>query len=91
MQDLGSAPLGYDEIQDLYVLLGIVASNDRVPENFRIEILNWALNRQKARLSSCTPDQNELIGKIILNIKSITQNFRQRLPEAFQPVYLELI
>ena len=31
------------------------------------------------------------MGQILVNLKSITQNFRQRLPEAFKPLYQELI
>ena len=31
------------------------------------------------------------MGQILVTLKSITQNFRQKLPEAFKPVYLELI
>ena len=31
------------------------------------------------------------MGQILITIKTITQNFRQRLPEAFKPSYKTLI
>ena len=38
--------LGYSELQDLYSVLGIISSNDSVAEDFRVQLLNWALERQ---------------------------------------------
>lgn len=37
--------LGFSEVQDLYSVLGVLASTEAVPEAFRVQLLNWALER----------------------------------------------
>ena len=39
------ATLGYSEMQDLYSILGVIASNEQIEEEFRVSLLNWALER----------------------------------------------
>ena len=47
------ATLGVSEIQDMYSVLAIVASNESIPEAFRLNLLNWAIGRQRSRLQQC--------------------------------------
>jgi len=69
---VSSDQLGFSEVQDLYSLLGIIASTEAVPEDFRVNLLNWALERQSQRLVQCPPEQKELVGQILLTIKTVT-------------------
>ena len=51
--------LDFSEIQDLYSLIGIIASVVKIPEQARVEILKWALERQAQALQSCPADYVE--------------------------------
>lgn len=42
-------------------------------------------------LRVCPADNKQKIGHILQTIKTITQGFRQKLPEAFKPSYKALI
>ena len=90
--EISEDALGYEEMRYLYSILSVVTSDtQRLEENKRLEVVNWALNQQIADIQKCPTDNKDKLCRIIANIKTIMQSFKEGIPDGFKDSYKQLV
>jgi len=76
--DCGSIPeesLGENDYNNLYNILGLIACNNNIESQTRLQVLEWALGKLILALQTCPQDNKDKMGRIVNTILIVAKCF----------------
>jgi hypothetical protein len=88
---ISEACISQDSLTYFYNVLGILASHNKVPEQSKLQIVTWIVQRILSSLSQCTAPNSPQITRTLNIAKTVIKHFNREVTPALKQLFIQVV